>query len=333
MTRRLFAGIDGGGTKTHFVLVDQDATLIAEHRGGSSYHLQVGLDGVQSVLAEGLAAVTAQAGITPDQIEFAFFGLPAFGEDSVIDPVLARIPAQILGHTRYRCGNDMVCGWAGSLGGADGISIVAGTGSIGYGERQGASARAGGWGEAFGDEGSAFWVAVQGLNAFSRMSDGRLPRGPLYDAFRSHFGLTSDFDICGRIMGDAALPRDQIATLSTVVAAAALAGDEVAMAIYDRAGHELALVTDAIHAALGFDDNEPVAVSYSGGLFAANELVRRPFATQLERLGKKFTLLMPKFSPSQGAALLAILGPVRMSCPRPPVKASSASDSANSGLA
>ena len=72
---------------------------------------------------------------------------------------LDAMPAALLGHRRYRCGNDMVCAWAGSLGGEDGINIVAGTGSIGYGERAGASARAGGWGEVFGDEGSAYWIA------------------------------------------------------------------------------------------------------------------------------------------------------------------------------
>ena len=49
-----------------------------------------------------------------------------------------------------------------------------------YGERQGVGHRVGGWGELFGDEGSAYWIAAAGLNAFCRMSDGRLPRGPLH---------------------------------------------------------------------------------------------------------------------------------------------------------
>ncbi len=98
---------------------------------------------------------------------------------------LDAMPEPLLGHRRYRCGNDMVCAWAGSLGGEDGINIVAGTGSIGYGERRGRSARAGGWGEVFGDEGSAYWIAVQGLNVFTRMSDGRLPKGSLYAVFRA----------------------------------------------------------------------------------------------------------------------------------------------------
>ena len=73
----------------------------------------------------------------------------------------------------------MVCGWAGSLAGEDGINVISGTGSMTYGERHGTGHRVGGWGELFGDEGSAYWIAAQGLNAFSRMSDGRLARGPL----------------------------------------------------------------------------------------------------------------------------------------------------------
>ena len=53
----------------------------------------------------------------------------------------------------------------GSLAGEDGINVISGTGSMTYGERQGLGHRVGGWGELFGDEGSAYWVATQGLNA------------------------------------------------------------------------------------------------------------------------------------------------------------------------
>ena len=74
----------------------------------------------------------------------------------------------------------MVCGWAGALACQDGINIVASTGSIAYGEYRNRRGRAGGWGEMFGDEGSEYWVARQGLIAFARMSDLRSPKGPLY---------------------------------------------------------------------------------------------------------------------------------------------------------
>ncbi|MGB5132074.1 MAG: BadF/BadG/BcrA/BcrD ATPase family protein, partial [Steroidobacteraceae bacterium] len=121
--------------------------MAAKHRDSGAYYLQIGLDGLREVLARGIAAILGKLAISGDAIEHAFFGLPAYGEDNSIQPRLDALPAEFLGHRRYRCGNDMVSTWAGSLAGEDGIGIVAGTGSIGYGERAGRSARAGGWGE------------------------------------------------------------------------------------------------------------------------------------------------------------------------------------------
>src|SRR6185295_1844949 len=124
-----FLGVDGGGTKARFALM-RPRKLVAETQLGTSYHPDVGLDGVGDVLAAGVAAILARAGIDASQIAHAFFGLPAYGEDSQVTPVLRALPASILGHERYTCDNDMVCGWAGSLGAEDGINVVAGTGSI-----------------------------------------------------------------------------------------------------------------------------------------------------------------------------------------------------------
>ncbi len=64
-----------------------------------------------------------------------------------------------------------------------------------YGERQGIGHRVGGWGELFGDEGSAYWIAAQGLNAFSRMSDGRLPKGPLHALMKKRLEVSGDLDV------------------------------------------------------------------------------------------------------------------------------------------
>src|SRR5690606_7780728 len=199
----------------------------------------------------------------------AFFGLPAYGEDSRATAALQRIPGKVLGHARYACDNDMVCGWAGSLACADGINIIAGTGSMGYGRCGQAAARAGGWGEAFSDEGSAYWIAVQGLNAFSRMSDGRLSRGPLHAILREHFQLGgNDLDICAHVYGEGHGSRGELAQLSPLVSQAALAGDGVAASIFERAGQELAAIAEALRVALRFETGETVPLSYSGGAFS-----------------------------------------------------------------
>lgn len=305
MSKAVYLGVDGGGTKTRFALIDDDGHLLAEAQRGTTYHPQVGMDGMRAVLADGVADVLATSGCNAADIGHAFFGLPAFGENSRATAAMNACPEAILGHARYACDNDMVCGWAGSLACADGINIVAGTGSIGYGQRDGIAARAGGWGEAFSDEGSAYWIAMRGLNAYSRMSDGRLPKGRLHAILNAHFQLDDDLDICARVYGGDGYARGELAQLSHQVAEAARAGDAAAMAIFRDAGHELALICDTLRRALQFAHDEPVPVSYSGGAFSAGGLLLDPLAKALHAAHADFVIRAPLHAPHYGAALYA----------------------------
>jgi N-acetylglucosamine kinase-like BadF-type ATPase len=303
----LFLGVDGGGTKTAFCLLSGEGEMIGSAVTRSAYYLTAkdrDLSLVADVLAEGLTAVCAPSGARPADIAYAFIGLPGYGEVSADVPALDAAPRGVLGHDRYECDNDMVCGWAGSLGGADGINVVAGTGSISYGEWRGARARAGGWGEVFGDEGSGYWIGIRGLQLFSRMSDGRLAPGPLVDALRRHLDLSSDLDLIGVVLSQWRSARSHIAALAPVVASAARAGDRCAATVLEDAGRELALLADATRRRLGPDAaGETLPVSCSGGVVGAVE-VRRAFTEHLSRTGN-YELREPRFSPVVGAAVLA----------------------------
>ena len=305
MAGSLLLGVDGGGTKTVFVLIDRAGRVAAEHRESGAYHLQIGIDGLRDVMGRGIAAILGKLALSGDAIEYAFFGLPAYGEDNSLQPRLDAMPAEFLGHRRYRCGNDMVSTWAGSLAGEDGIGIVAGTGSIGYGEHAGRTARAGGWGELFGDEGSAYWIAIRGLNAFSRMADGRLPRGPLHGVIVRAFGLTEDLELCAYLAAGKGPTRDRIASFSPLVSQAVDAGDEQALAIFDAAGRELAAIADSIRNALGFRPGERVPLSYSGGAFESGDRILAPFRRSLADRSSDFDLRKPLLPPGAGAALYA----------------------------
>jgi N-acetylglucosamine kinase-like BadF-type ATPase len=300
----MFLGVDGGGTKTTFLLLNPVGRVLARAEGGTSYHPEVGLEGVREVLRRGTHEVLAAAGLTADAIGRAFFGLPAYGEDPLVDPELALTPSAALDASRYRVGNDMLCGWAGALACTDGVSVTAGTGSIAYGEYAGRSARCGGWGEVFGDEGSAHWIGREGLAAFSRMSDGRLPPGPLLALLRSQFGVAHDLDLAGRINSDGAAARSAIAGISRIVAAAAAGGDAASIRIFVRAGHELAALVRATRAQLAVPAAETLAVSYSGGVFNTGAFVLEPFRAALAADGN-YRLQVPLLSPAVGAALVA----------------------------
>lgn len=300
----MFLGVDGGGTKTELCLVDREGRVVGRARAPSCYYFTEGIKLVGRVLRQGVEEVCRRASVAPADIHHAFFGLPSYGEVSGDVPALDAVPGPILGHDRYACGNDMVCGWAGSLGGADGINVISGTGSMTYGERAGWGARVGGWGELFGDEGSAYWISIRGLNAFSRMSDGGLPVGPLYGMLRERLDLAGDLDLVDVVLNRWRGDRTQIAALSRAVVEAASAGDGSAARILSDAARELAGMVDVTRRRLAFGEDEPVPVSFSGGMFTA-EPVLDGFKAALGELYGGYELRDPLHPPVVGATLYA----------------------------
>ncbi|MFG3585816.1 BadF/BadG/BcrA/BcrD ATPase family protein [Streptomyces sp. NPDC047990] len=304
----MFLGVDGGGTKTAFCLIDGAGSLRARAVAAGAYYFADNATGgvghVAQVLEEGIRAVTEGAGITRADIDYAFLGLPGYGEVPGDIAALDAVPGQVLGHQRYACDNDMICGWAGSLGAVDGINVISGTGSMTYGERHGEGVRTGGWSELFSDEGSAYWIAARGLNVFSRMSDGRLPEGPLADVLRRHLGLTTDLEVIDVVLNRWQGHRSEIASLSPLVVEAAGLGDPQAAAVLTEAGRELALLVDSARRRLGFSATEPVPVSYSGGVFQS-AAVLDAFTTELRDSSARYELRHPLFEPVVGAALYA----------------------------
>ena len=302
---KTFLGVDGGGTQTGFVLIDETGKVLAAHVEGPAYYLEIGLDGLRAMLTRGVTHTLREAHVREEGVSHAFVGLPAYGEDSSLLPDLDDAAAEALPHRRYSCGNDMVCGWAGALAGADGINIVSGTGSIAYGEFGGSNARGGGWGELFSDEGSSYWLAREGLQLFSRMSDGRSPRGALYGHVRRHFSLRSDLDLCAAIYGKPAAQRSQFAQLSRLVIAAAKDGDGAALGLLESGARELADIVDAVRHQLPIPAAAAIPVSCSGGMFQPENGLREPFESQLQRRCDRYRFVAPLFPPDVGAAIQA----------------------------
>ncbi len=301
----MFLGVDGGGTKTAYALVDADGNLLASHVGASVDYLAGGLDAAHTRLIDGIRTTLALKKLPPSEVVFAFIGLPAYGEDGGLIAALEAMPSALFDTTRYRCGNDMVCSWAGSLACTDGISVIAGTGSMAYGEFAGRQARCGGWGELIGDEGSAYWIAREGINLFSRMSDGRAARGPLHRLVRERLGLSDDLYLCSRIYGAGADRRDAFAQFARLVHEAAQGGDTAAAAIFMRGARELVNCVVATRRALGVPDSTVLTVSHSGGVFDNAPAMVEAFRASLNAAPLQFEYRAPRLPPAVGAALYA----------------------------
>ncbi|MDK1328334.1 BadF/BadG/BcrA/BcrD ATPase family protein [Arthrobacter sp. zg-Y1143] len=301
---RTYLGVDGGGTKTAFVLIDATGRVLAEVEQPSCYYVDEGIELVATVLRKGIEEISLQSGIAPADITQSFFGLPGYGEVSGDVAELRAMPEGILGSSRYSCDNDMICGWSGSLAAADGINVISGTGSMTYGERAGRTYRAGGWGELFGDEGSAYWIAVRGLNAFSRMSDGRKQRSELYDVMRARMNISNDLDLVGIVQNEWHGRRMAIADLSKTVVQAAELGDGLAAEIIRDACRELVQIVDVTAMNLSYCADEAVPLSYSGGMFGS-AYMRNMFSDAIGFRAFRYELRTPLLGPGIGAALYA----------------------------
>lgn len=301
---KYFLGIDGGGTKTAFALADETGKIAAASATHGSSYKQYGIDDVVSHIAQTTAVCLEKAAVLPAELAGICMGMPCFGEDREGDAQLsAALREKFAPHPIYVT-NDVEVGWAGSLACQPGINVVAGTGSIGFGcDPSGKTARSGGWLEFFGDEGSAYWAGRKTMELFSKQADGRLEKGPLYGLIHREFSLSDSFSFI-RIMEQDYIPyREKVASLQIYLERAARAGDDAAKEIYHDAARELAMIVAGVKSQLDFNGTT-LAVSCSGGLFKAGDLVMNSFKKHIEDLGGH--LQAPHFSPVQGAALLAI---------------------------
>lgn len=301
---KYFIGIDGGGTKTAFVLSAENGVPFEKLTASGGSYQTLGAVSAVRLLYDGAAQLLAQAKKEFKDCAGCCIGLPCYGENPEMDRFMTSLLEKSFAPVPVYVVNDVEVGWAGSLECREGIHVVSGTGSIAFGRgRDGQSARCGGWDEFYGDEGSCYWIGRQTMSLFSKEADGRAPKGPLYDIVRRECGLLRDFYFTNVVKEAYAPYRAKVAAFQNYTCQAAEAGDAAAAALYQDAARELALMVRTLKERLSFSA-EPVDVSYSGGLFQAGELIVKPFREEVEAIG--CVLKPPRHTATEGALLLAI---------------------------
>lgn len=300
-----YLGIDGGGTKTKFSLCDEKGNLKASVEEKTCHYLQVGFDGVTEIINQGIENVCKKVNISRNEIAYAFSGTPGYGDaPKDMQPICDAVKKGMNG-IPFSIGNDGEIALAGSLCCKDGINIVAGTGSIGFGydSKTNTTLKCGGWHHGIGsDEGSGYWIAYHLLHEFTRQIDGRDEKTELYNKVKEHLNLQDDGDIISVVIVDWDLDRTKIASLSRIVDELYDLGDKYAIEIIDNAAKELADIIICLYKELGF--HKQVDVSYSGGVFNMGDKIINALKKHLSSCD--VNLVTPVLSPDKGSLLLAM---------------------------
>lgn len=299
-----FLGIDGGGTKTKFLLADGTGKIAAQYKGPTCHYLQCGTEGVTRVLADGLDGCCALARISRRDITYIFAACAAYGDSESGDALILPAIRSAFGDIPFAAGNDSENALAGALAGMPGINVIAGTGSIGFGKNEeGRTARCGGWHHALGsDEGSGYWIACRLIAEYFRQSDGRDEKTALYDVISGRLGVADAAGVISKVVEQWHLDRTRVASLAPAAAELYDMGDPHAAEIFGCAAKELSDIVLALARTLGLGPGSKA--SCTGGVFNMGERILAPMRERLSAHG--LVLVPPLLQPDRGSVILAM---------------------------
>jgi N-acetylglucosamine kinase-like BadF-type ATPase len=299
-------GVDGGNTKSDYVLCAPDGRVIASLRAGTCSHEKLGMDGAAREMEARIHQLTSRANVDRGEIGTAVFGLAGIDQ-----PEQERAMHEIVsGYGIADClaVNDAFLGV--KAGSPDGIGVgsVNGTGTSSAGiDRQGRRLQVGGLGFISGDDAGGGYLAASVLRAVYASAFQFAPSTSMTKPVFDLFDISDERDLplaysalyqYGTAVNDAQLVQ--------VALAASNAGDGAARSIVEHIGEVLGV--SAAGCAARLDLPSPVPVSLIGSVWSRgqHEPMIDAFRRAFTRYAGACTLSIVDDPPVAGAALWAL---------------------------
>lgn len=297
---RLYLGIDGGQSSTTALIAEESGRILGYGRAGPCNHVSSAERRAKflDVIGECLGAACKQAGLNPVTVSFAgaCFGFSGGAEDK------ESCSRELVRSAKYKFTHDAEIALTGATAGEPGIIVIAGTGSMAFGRNPaGATARAGGWGYIFGDEGGAFDLTRQAMRAALQYEQGWGRPTKLRELLLESTKAPDANTLLHRFYNE--FSRPAIASLAPIVTEAAERGDRAAVEIIGNAARQLASFVEGVYSHL-FQAGENVPVAYIGGVFRSALLLEKFERSIRESI--RCRVWPPRFGPAAGAILEAL---------------------------
>ena len=295
---RIVMGFDVGGTKTACVLLDEQGHVLGKGFGGSGNTNFIPIEIANQSFTDAIESAQQMAGISDLRIECA-----VVGTEPKPDPVAALI-TRLTGTERIIHKKEGECSMVGGLAAKVGLSLICGTGSVGWGRNaHGDTSMTSCWGP-LGDEGSAYDIARRGVNAAFWAWDGRGPRTVLVEKLLAMFGQTDLREVCTPLYTSENMRKD-FASLAQLVSEAADEGDAVALEVLREGARQIAHFLTACAKNLGMTAYR-IASSNSGLVTGSNFRYFGMIDEEVRKIHPHAELVQPRFMPVLGAGLIAL---------------------------
>ena len=249
---KLTLGIEGGASKTSWVLLRQDGNSTVTADQG-----QLPAANFRLITEEHLRQLLAQL---PSNVDQAGVFLAGCGNEA--DRTRLRAICQsVWPAARLAVGGDRESGYAAAFGSDNGIAVISGSGSAATGHKDGKIENAGGNGHLLGDVGGGYSIGLKGLRSVFRRYDLEHHTSPLAEEILRSLMLNRMEDLIGWAQS---ADKMAIAGLSPVMFAAAEAGDQKLRTIIEAGALSLAQYTQSV---AGWLELESPNVKLQGGIF------------------------------------------------------------------
>jgi N-acetylmuramic acid 6-phosphate etherase len=282
-------GVEGGGTKTAWVLVERAADglcVIDQGKLPPSNFRLTPPDRLHSIFRQ-----------LPQEVSRVGMFLAGCGADDRHS--LEMLCAQIWPGAKIVAGSDRESGLAAALGRGDGIAVNAGTGASVTGRRGERIEKAGGWGHILGDAGGGYFLSVQALRLILREYDLHRGEAQFTASILRALSLNSRDEL---VRWAQTADKMEIATLSPIVFEAARNGDPNVVKIIEEGAEVLTEYAGAVASRLGLLAPKVILL---GGLFQRDSLYVAAFRRKLKKNLSDARVGMSEQSPELGAAWLA----------------------------
>lgn len=302
-SHQLFLGVDGGGTKTHAVLIDEFGEIVGEGFSGASNPLRVGIERAAGNIFKAAENACDVAGRTRADIVAIECGLAGVRREDLRRSMRQRISEN------YRIKDigvvtDAEIALYAVNSGKAALVVIAGTGSICLGRNdKGETAIAGGWGPLAGDEGGGAGIARRALQAVAKAVDGRGSPTILSRYATEYFRTSTPEDVMVAIYTPQT-DNAKIAGFARFVVRAAKEKDKIALEILREGGAELGLAATAVIKKLKLQ-RKNLPIGFVGSIFRAGKLLTNSLIEVVHQAAPKAYAVEPKKSPAQAAAEMA----------------------------
>lgn len=296
-----YLGIDGGGTKTKVIIIDQTEKILFENTSGPSSVDTVDLETTYQNILKAISPFVEKKPIMFSGI-FAGLGGIVFDEQKkkVVDKLYTL--SCVNKETKIVCENDMYNALYSGLHFDEGMGLICGTGMVAFGKNvNGKTHKAGGWGYKEGEMGSGYHLGKEAISYAIRCYDGRLPMDDFARKIADSIGMKVATDIIP-ILDELHTNRTKVASLAPLVREYAELGHTYALQIMDRASTELALAVKAVYTSLGLKKSTLVVV---GSLGNVDGPLKKMLHKKIHDISQDIEIIAPKVDPALAAALMA----------------------------